>query len=345
MSESSTIGDARPAAPFHFAGFWQRIGAALIDFLLLGILGWIAVRGFENQLMTLGQQGRFLGFPVALLYFGLMNSRLAGGATLGKHAVGIRVVGRDGAPVGVLRALLRAAVYTLPYYCNGYDFSFLPVSQAAMTVLLTADALLVFGVGGAEVYLYLFNWRTRQVAHDLVAGTFVVRQASAHQAIGWHVARVHLAVVSVLLLLALAGVPVMRWYQPQLQASLGANYATLQAMQTAAAADPDALAVGVSDNWSTFSSFATGTSTSGTTTTTTEILVRVIHRGPTDNEAAFADRIAARVLKISPDVLGRQKLRIAVVTGYDIGLFSSWSTHNFVGTPADWRGRLAGRQL
>ena len=76
----------------QISGFWRRGAALMIDWLILGLpmllLGLLMFR----WLAGLGQTGRLIGFVVALLYFGLSNSRLSGGQTIGKRLQGIRVV-------------------------------------------------------------------------------------------------------------------------------------------------------------------------------------------------------------------------------------------------------------
>jgi len=63
----------------------------------------------------------------------------------------------------------------------------------------------VFGLGGALVYLYVFNRRTRQSLHDLAAGTFVV--AARHSGgIRERIWRPHLALAAGWLVVVVAGI-------------------------------------------------------------------------------------------------------------------------------------------
>jgi len=87
-----------------------------------------------------------------------MESRLYQGSSLGKRALGIQVVTTAGAPLGVERAVLRCAVFYMPYLLNN-----LALGDGYSAILLPAlQTVLVFGLGGATVYPYLFNRRTRQ---------------------------------------------------------------------------------------------------------------------------------------------------------------------------------------
>ena len=337
---ASTIGDSRPAPAVAFAGFWRRIGAALLDTILLGLVGWALSIAIHDQLMQFGQQARFIGLPIALLYFGVFNSRLGGGGTPGKRALDIAVVRRGGQNIGLLRSLWRALVYLVPAYLNGYDLSYLPVDKVQMEIAAAVDVVLVFGVLGGTVYLYLFNWRTRQVMHDLAAGTFVVRRAGAGHQIDARINRAHVVVIAFLLLAPAAAIGVgLKYLGPQWETALsrmtGTDFSTLKRIQSTVNADPNILSTGVTTNTTHFSAVGSGS------TTSTALIVTVVTRGAVDRPEAFADRVAARVLALAPTALGEQKLTIVVREGYDIGLWSNWSNYGYSHTPAEWRARLA----
>src|ERR1700743_1265368 len=113
----TTIGSGRVVA-FELAGFWRRIGAMLLDLILLGIAGWAIGTGLQDRLMAMGQEARLIGLPIAVLYYRTCNSRLLGG-TPGKHALGLRVMRRDGRGIGLAASIWRALVYLVPLYLNG----------------------------------------------------------------------------------------------------------------------------------------------------------------------------------------------------------------------------------
>lgn len=77
---------------FEPAGFWVRGGAAFVDALVLAVSVLVPVRG-ASFLLGLAYKTGFVSH---------------GGQTLGKMAAGIRVLRKDGEPVGVGRALGRA---------------------------------------------------------------------------------------------------------------------------------------------------------------------------------------------------------------------------------------------
>ncbi len=140
----------------HYAGFWRRLTAALLDLLLLASLlspllylvygpeyfawrlggpGWLGSFGVADALLT-------KALPLALL----VALWSAMGATPGKLLMGCRVVSAtDGSPITPRRALVRALCYL---------------------------------VSGLPLYLGFFwiGWdRRKQGFHDKIAGTVVVR--------------------------------------------------------------------------------------------------------------------------------------------------------------------------
>lgn len=136
------------------AGFWRRLGAFVVDLILLCIAGLILGALSFDTFARMGAYARLIGFAIALAYFGILNSRIGGGQTLGKRWLGVRVVDVHGQLLTLPRSLLRYAVLGTPFFCNG-----LPVDPnlAMSTPLGYLLALVVFGGMFAIVYLYLFN--------------------------------------------------------------------------------------------------------------------------------------------------------------------------------------------
>ena len=66
------------------ANFWRRIGALFIDTLILGLVGFLLGLTLESTFVQIGGWGRLIGFVIALVYFGAMNSKLFNGQTIGK---------------------------------------------------------------------------------------------------------------------------------------------------------------------------------------------------------------------------------------------------------------------
>lgn len=90
--------DGGPSGPR--AGFWRRFGGSLIDGILVGIVNGVLTA-------TLKGTGYALALLISLAYFTYFEGG-ATGQTLGKRAVGIRVISfDDGGPIGYGRGFIR----------------------------------------------------------------------------------------------------------------------------------------------------------------------------------------------------------------------------------------------
>jgi uncharacterized RDD family membrane protein YckC len=83
------------------AGWWPRFGAAVIDGLLIGLITGLLSAALHHGI------GRDIGLVISAAYFTILEGG-AGGAGLGKRALGLRVVDkRTGGPIGYPRAFVR----------------------------------------------------------------------------------------------------------------------------------------------------------------------------------------------------------------------------------------------
>lgn len=100
-------------------GFWRRLFAFIIDFIILGILGFIVGTAFFDFFAEIGVLGLLFGFAVALLYFAIQNSSVCGGQTLGKRILNIKVVNKEAETISLKRSFIRFMVLGPPYFLNG----------------------------------------------------------------------------------------------------------------------------------------------------------------------------------------------------------------------------------
>ncbi len=122
------------------AGFWQRFGAYFLDAIMVGIVGGILEAALKGP-----------GYALAILLFIGYFTYFEGstGQTIGKRALGIRVIGfEDGQTIGYGRALGR----TLMRYVD------------AFVILLG--------------YLWMLWDKEKQTWHDKVATSVVVPVSS-----------------------------------------------------------------------------------------------------------------------------------------------------------------------
>src|SRR5262245_33411480 len=81
--------DLFPTEPIVYAGFWERVGASLLDGLILLVPNLILIYGLPEPL------GRVLSAVMVWLYSAFLESG-QGQATLGKKAMGLKVINGEG---------------------------------------------------------------------------------------------------------------------------------------------------------------------------------------------------------------------------------------------------------
>jgi len=133
-----------------YAGFWKRVAAAIIDIVSLMFMGAF-IGGFVGGIYgaltgtSTGSHilGRAVGILLGWLYYAIMESSQKQ-ATLGKMAVGIKVIDKSGQAVSFARATARH------------------FSKILSSILL--------GLG----YLAVAFTKKKQGFHDMIAGCLVV---------------------------------------------------------------------------------------------------------------------------------------------------------------------------
>lgn len=153
--EGEPVEAAAEAVSLQYAGVWARLGAVLVDLVILTILGLI-----------IGYVGRAVGgFPTySVPIYGFLY--LVGfwwwrGQTPGKMLIGAKVVRRDGRPIDVGRAILRYVFYLIPLYA---PITFVARLAGPWTmIVLPVICLVVEGLN-----------REKRGIHDFIAGTVVI---------------------------------------------------------------------------------------------------------------------------------------------------------------------------
>jgi uncharacterized RDD family membrane protein YckC len=290
----------------------------------VGNAGILMTLPFFETLSRLGTWGRLLGFCLALPYFAILNSKIGNGQTLGKRWMRIQVIDESGRTLNFSRSAVRYVVLAIPYFLNGLV---LPVTRTHWAIA-SVISLIVFGVGGATLYLVLFNRHTRQGVHDLAVGSYVVNANNNGAIRVQSIWKPHWAILTALLIALLAGGGILgnkltRWGPfPELLED-ARLVETVDGVQSAAVQDLR------SSNW--------GSSESKKT-----LVVSVRWTGKAASETAFADDIARLLMRQDPKVQDHDSLRIVLIRGYDIGIAHAQAAHPFEHTPAAWNARLFG---
>ena len=297
------------------SGFWRRIGALFIDILLLGILGFILGLALEATFVEIGLWGRLIGFTIALVYFGIGNSSITGGQTIGKKVLKLRVVNFENASISVAKSFLRFIILAIPFSLNGAQFT----NEAMLSYLIYPLSFLIFGGFFSTLYLYIFNRVTRQSLHDLIVGTCVVNTGVEKQEPG-KVWKVHI-IVAATLFIAGAIAPVFTSQLAQTD-----PFKDMLSVQTTLSNQPNVNYATISSKTSIFSSVNGGTKT--TTSVSSQIFL-------THNDIANVDlarQFAILVIENYPEARNKDVIQITLSYGYDIGIWSQWSSHghNFI---------------
>jgi uncharacterized RDD family membrane protein YckC len=136
------------------SGFWRRLGAYIIDAIILGVIGAViqAIWGAITQASTsdttgAGVRGGLIALVLYLIYFGYLWSR--NGQSIGYMALGIRVVRTDGSLLSLGAAVLRALLVYLSF---------------ALCLIPAIVSAIMIGTGSQK-----------QAIHDMMVGTIVVR--------------------------------------------------------------------------------------------------------------------------------------------------------------------------
>ena len=123
------VWDAQPVgtAPVGYGGFWIRVVAYIIDAILVSLVLGVVTAVFGLKYVDFEHPENFdptvnlLSILVFWLYFALMESSERG-ATVGKMAMGLRVVSNDGKRISFLNATGRyfAKILSGMIFCIGY---------------------------------------------------------------------------------------------------------------------------------------------------------------------------------------------------------------------------------
>jgi uncharacterized RDD family membrane protein YckC len=145
----TTVPVPPPPAPVasttaQYASFGRRLLAIFIDFIVIMFISMAINLPFSLFMPDFSYIGSSIGYGCSLFYYVyFIGSR---GQTLGKMALGIKVVKTDGSPVGYLNAFLREVVGK---FISG----------------------LVFGLG----WLWMLWDVRKQTWHDKIANTIVLK--------------------------------------------------------------------------------------------------------------------------------------------------------------------------
>jgi uncharacterized RDD family membrane protein YckC len=308
------------------ASFWRRLVAWGVDTLLLGIAGQVLGWTLSSVLFQIGPYGRLVGLCFILSYFGLMNSCVGNGQTVGKRLLRIAVRDSENKPIPVSRSLLRISILAIPATLNQWTLPIfqIPILQWLLTVV-------IFGFGAAILYTMVFNRRARQGLHDLVCGTYVVHLTGKPIETFPQTAKIHWVISGVLLVLAVVLATVGSFIGSSIimGTALAPVYKLYQILQT----DSRFFTVSVNDD----------THYSSQGPALHSLQVQVWYKGvPSDNERTkVMNDIATTVLDNADNINQYDLLRISITSAYDLGIATGHLTYGDGESIETWRERVS----
>lgn len=307
------------------AGFWRRLAAWLIDSLLLGIFGQIVGLIFAPFWFQAGSYGRFFGLGVIFLYFGIQNSKLCNGQTVGKRLMRIAVRDANNQPIGLWKSAARILLLAVPAMLNGWNLPILqnPVVSAVVTVIF-------LGLGGSILYTMVFNRGTRQGLHDLICGTYVVHMAGQPVEAFPKAARIHWIISGVIVGLSVVLLGVGYWVAPTFkqQPALAVPLKLYEILKT----DDRFISMGVQDQM-----FYSNRSVPQHL-----LIIQGWYKGKISLKSsdALMTELAGVVMENVPEIDTYDGIKITLTSAYDLGIASAHISFSRAYSIEDWRKKI-----
>ncbi|HKZ42544.1 MAG TPA: RDD family protein, partial [Candidatus Hodarchaeales archaeon] len=304
--------------------FWSRIVAFLVDTVVLGVVGLVLGLAFYSQFSHLGGYGRVIGFMIAAFYFGVMNSVICGGQTIGKRVMKIKVITKEGKPIGIGRSVVRFLIIGTPFFLNGAPIPMDILQSVGGSLIASA----IFGLGLSILYMYVFNRNTRQSLHDVIVGSFVSKAEAGKIRFVNTVWKGHYAILAVILIGA-GLLPIVANHFSKEE-----PFKEMLTLQRAIQKQPEAKYSSVTAGKTTMNIMGKGARE------TTFLSSRIVLSKQVTDYDQVANTMARVVLNTYPEAESKDSINIVLSYGYDIGIASSWNSKNYNYSPGQWKERI-----
>ena len=145
---------------------FKRLLALIIDFIILGIIGYVSGLFLEDFYVSLGKYGTLIGSTITIIYFSILQSSIGKGQTIGKKAIGAKVTNLQGDYLSLEKSFLRSFIVFFPIM-NVEVFS----GGNGMLIIVMLLVLTIF----ASFYFILVN-KSRRCLHDILIKSIVTNQ-------------------------------------------------------------------------------------------------------------------------------------------------------------------------
>ncbi len=299
-----------------------RIGALLIDCLTLGLIGFLLSTFLSGVFTYMGRYGTLVGFVITMLYFGIQNSYLCKGQTIGKRVCKIKVVAQNGNFLSLEKSLVRTLILTSSFFF----LNLIPITLWIMyTVFQFINTMVDIGI----VYFFLFNHKTRQSLHDLICKTYVVSKESELEIVNLRISDKHYYIFGTILILVLAFITFGQFKMHQ------------KSFSPYHKVNKDLIRI---DKVYSGSLKVVGKLNSPTVFPPEEVKITLsIYGKPSFNELDY-QRIALQAVQYTfkdfPDCKSAEKVSVTINSGFDIGIWSLSSFYPITKTVPEWEEEL-----
>ena len=216
---------------------WKRLWAFVIDSIILMIIGSILCNLFYNQLLSMGNWALLVGFAIFMLYYGLQNSAICKGQTIGKRIFRIKVVSENGQYLNPTQSLIRSLILTPMFIFNNIV---LPIGYASMVWAMIIGALTFI-----QIILFLANRPSRQLLHDLIIKSVCVNANAEIQNVEKNKVKLALAIVVPIVIGMVGFIPISN----KIVKMLGMSMQELSSLQQTVKQHANAKLVGIHANY------------------------------------------------------------------------------------------------
>ncbi len=309
---------------YSISKFWTRIGALIIDSLIIGVFGFILGLVFEDFFISIGTLGLLIGLLICILYFTIGYSYLTKGQTVGKKAVNIQVITKDGNFLTLEKSFLRALVLLSPFFLINLRIPGIEEDSFLFVLKSIISVIAIIGI----ILIYILNKSTRQTLQDFAVKSFVTENRKQDSQIELKKIKKVIFIIYGIIAILLFGLAVYNTYNIKIKTSdVNIVYKKLNKLEGVVRA-------GASDNTSTFY----GKQKIVTHSFNGVLWVQDLPQELNEIEESEIVKNAIRIiLENNNDVSEFDFIKITLIRGFNIGIAKKSRSYYVSKSPKEWK--------
>jgi len=279
---------------------------------------------FEDFFISIGTFGLLVGLLICIIYFTIGYSYLTKGQTIGKKAVNIQVITKDGKFLALEKSFLRAVALFFPFFLINLK---IPGIEEDSLLFVLINAILLITLVGI-LFIYIFNKATRQTLHDFVAKSFVTENREQESQID--LKKINPAIIFVYGMIAffLLGLSVFNTYNSKNKtSSINIVYKKLSQLNGVVRA-------GTSDNTTTFYGNQNNVTHSFNGILWVQNLPQELNK---IEESAIVKDAVRIIFESNEDISEFDFIRITLIRGFNIGIARKTRSYYVSKSPEEWK--------